>query len=140
MLTCRYHLAAALRATGDFAGAEAALREAVKRLPNSGPVHNFLGILIFKRGDGPGAVAEFRISVQLQPKDATAHFNLAQALEKLGDRKAALEEYRTASTLAPDNAGFKQRYEELERASSVPPAPAKRTKRRETAAHTRTSA
>ncbi|MBZ5595133.1 MAG: VWA domain-containing protein [Acidobacteriia bacterium] len=119
-----YHLGAALRATGDFAGAETELREAVKRVPNSGPAHNFLGILLFKRGDVPGGVAELRTSVQFQPKDAIAHFNLAQALEKLGDRKAALDEYRTASTLAPDNAGFKQRHEQLERASNVPAAPA----------------
>jgi cytochrome c-type biogenesis protein CcmH/NrfG len=69
----QYYLAGALRATGDFAGAEAALREALKRRPNSGPVHNFLGILIFKRGDVPGAVAEFRTSAQLQPTDAAVH-------------------------------------------------------------------
>ena len=117
-----YHLAVALRGTGDLTGAEAEAREAMKRAPNSGPVHNFLGILLFKRGDVPGAVAEFRTGVQLQPKDGAVHFNLAQALEKQGDRKAALEEYRTASTLAPDNAAFKERHERLERASNVPAA------------------
>jgi VWFA-related protein len=119
-----YHLATALRATGDLAGAETELREAMKRIPNSGPVHNSLGVVLFKRGDIAGAVAEFRTSTQLQPTDATVHFNLAQALEKLGDRKAALEEYRTASTLAPGNAVLKERYEQLERASNAPTAPA----------------
>jgi VWFA-related protein len=121
----QYNLAAALHATGDLAGAEAELREALKRVPNSGPVHNFLGILMFKRGDAAGAVTEFRSSTQLQPKDATVHFNLAQALEKLGDQKAALEEYRTASTLVPDNASFKQRFEQREQAvnkSTLPTA------------------
>ena len=118
----RYHLAVALRATGDLAGAETELREATKHAPNSGPVHNFLGILLFRRGDIQGAVAEFRTSAQLQPNDGVVHFNLAEALEKLGDRKAALAEYKTASTLAPGNAGFKERYERLERASSVPAA------------------
>jgi VWFA-related protein len=116
----QYHLAAELRATGDLAGAETELREALKRDPNAGPVHNFLGILLFKRGDVPGAVAELRTSAQLQPTNATPHFNLAQALEKLGDRKAAIEEYRTASTLEPNNAALKKRYEQLERASNVP--------------------
>jgi VWFA-related protein len=120
----QYHLAAALRSAGDLAGAEAELREAVKRVPNSGPVHNFLGILMFKRGDVVGAVAELRTSAQLQPKDAAAHFNLGQALEKLGDRKAALEEYRTASMLSPDNAAFKERYTLLERNSNVLPSAA----------------
>jgi VWFA-related protein len=123
----QYHLAAALRATGDFAGAESELREAVQRVPNSGPVHNSLGVVLFKRGDISGAIAEFRTSAQWQPADATVHFNLAQALEKLGDRKAAIEEYRTASTLAPGNAVFKERYEQLERASNVPTAPAAET-------------
>jgi len=120
----RYHLAVALQSTGDLAGAETELRDAMKCGPNSGPMHNFLGILLFRRGDLQGAVAEFRTSAQLQPRDGTAHFNLAEALEKLGDRKAALAEYRTASTLAPSNASFKERYEQRERASNVPAAPA----------------
>jgi VWFA-related protein len=119
--TARYHLAAALRATNDAAGAEAELRETLEVTPNSGPVHNFLGILLFQRGEVPGAVAELRTAVQLQPADATVHFNLAEALEKTGERKAALEEYRSACTLAPDNAGFKSRYEQLEHAASIPP-------------------
>jgi len=120
----QYHLATALRATGDPAGAVAELREMLKRVPNSGLAHNSLGVLLFNYGDLPGAVVEFRASAQLQPADATAHFNLAQALERLGDRKAALEEYRTASTLAPDNAGFNERYEQLERAANTPAVPA----------------
>ena len=119
----QYHLAAALRATGDLAGAEGELREAMKRVPNSGPVHNSLGILMFKRGDIPGAVAEFRTSARLQPADAAVHFNLARALERVGDRKAALDEYRTASTLAPGNAVFKGRYGRLARAANVATAP-----------------
>jgi VWFA-related protein len=119
----QYYLAAALRDTGDLAGAESELREVMKRVPDSGQVHNFLGILLFKRGDVPGALAEFHASVQLQPKDAMAHFNLAQALDKSGDRMAALQEYRTASTLVPENASFKERYEQLERALNVPAAP-----------------
>lgn len=119
----QYYLAAALRDTGDLAGAEDQLRAAMQRVPNSGQVHNFLGILLFKRGDVPGALAEFHASVQLQPKDALAHFNLAQVLDKSGDRKAALEECRTASALAPGNAAFKQRCEQLERAADVPASP-----------------
>ena len=118
-----FHLAAALRATGDFAGAEAELRDAVKRVPDSGPVHNLLGILIFKRGDLQGAIAEFRTSARLQPKDATVHFNLAQAFEKSGDRNAALQEYQTAIILSPDNAGFRERYERLKSSASVAAAP-----------------
>jgi VWFA-related protein len=123
----RFHLANALRTTGDMAGAEAELREAVKLVPDSGEVHNFLGIILSKRGDVPGSVAEFRKSAQLQPKQPIVHFNLAQALEKAGDRAAALEEYRTASELAPDNAAFKARYEQFERAANAPPAAAPET-------------
>src|ERR1017187_5638064 len=124
MPAAHFHLAAAMRATNDFAGAEAELREAVKLAPDSGPAHNFLGILLFKRGDVPDAITELRLGVQLQPKDATVHYNLAQALEKTGDRKAALDEYQTASTLAPDNVKIKARYEQLERAANAPPVAA----------------
>ncbi len=118
-----YYLAAAMRAAGDFTGAEAELRAAVNLAPDSGPVHNLLGILLLKRGAVASAIAEFRAAAQFQPKDATVHYNLARALEGTGDRKAALEEYRTASTLAPDDTGMKARYEQFERAANVPPAP-----------------
>jgi len=124
MAAAHFHLAAAMRATNDYAGAEAELREAIKLAPDSGPAHNLLGILWFKRGLVPDAITELRLGVQFQPKDATVHYNLAQALEKTGDRKGALDEYRTASTLAPDNARFKERYEQFERAASAPPAAA----------------
>jgi VWFA-related protein len=124
MPAAHFHLAVAMRATNDFAGAEAELREAVKLAPDSGPAHNFLGILLFKRGDVPDAITELRLGVQLQPKDATVHYNLAQALEKTGDQKAALDEYQTASTLAPDNVKIKARYEQLERAANAPPVAA----------------
>jgi len=118
MAAARYHLAAALRAAGDFAGAEDALREALRRAPKSGPTHNLLGLILFKRGDVAGAVTELRASAQLQPKDATVHFNLARMLEKV-DAKSALEEYRIASTLAPDNAAIKAGYEQFERAATA---------------------
>jgi VWFA-related protein len=119
----RYHLAAALRAAGDFAGAEDALREALRRAPKSGPTHNLLGLVLFKRGDVAGAVAELRVSAQLQPKDAVVHFNLARVMEKV-DARSALEEYRIASTLAPDNAVIKAGYAQFERAATAAAEPA----------------
>jgi len=118
MAAARYHLAAALRAAGDFAGAEDALREALRRAPKSGPTHNLLGLILFKRGDVAGAVAELRASAQLQPTDAIVHFNLARVLEKV-DAQSALEEYRIASTLAPDNAAIKVGHEQFERAATA---------------------
>ncbi len=116
-----YHLAATLRAGGDFAGAETELKEVVRESPDFGPAHNFLGILLFRRGDAAGAAAELRASVQLQPKDPTVHMNLAKVLEK-ADPPAAVEEYRVASTLAPDDAAIKARYEQF--AASAKNAPA----------------
>jgi VWFA-related protein len=124
MPAAHYFLAIALRAGGDYGGAEAELREAAKEAPDSGPVHNLLGIVLFKRGDVPGAAGAFRASVALQPKDAVAHFNFGQALEKQGDTKTALDQYRTAAELAPDNANFKARVEQLARTANAPPAEA----------------
>jgi VWFA-related protein len=120
IMAARYHLAAALRATDDQAGAEAELRAAVKLAPDSGPVHGLLGALLFKRGVMPEATTELRAVVKLQPKDPAAHYNLALALEKTGDRKAATEEYRIASTLAPGNAALKARYEGSMRGANAP--------------------
>lgn len=122
LVAAHYHLAAALRATDDFDGAEAELREAVKLAPDSGHVHNFLALFLFRRGDLPGAVAQLRTSVQLEPKAAIVHANLAMVLEKTGDRQGAMEEIHTATELAPDNASFKARYEELARAPNPPAA------------------
>jgi VWFA-related protein len=118
MAGARYHLAAALREAGDFAGAEDMLREALRRTPKSGPTHNLLGLILFKRGDVAGAVVELRAGAALQPKDATVHFNLARVLERV-DAKSALEEYRIASTLAPDNAAIKAGYEQFEHAATA---------------------
>jgi VWFA-related protein len=122
MPTAHFHLANAMRETGDFSGAEAEVRETLKSTPDSGPAHNFLAILLFKRGELPGAVAEFRASAELQPKDAIAHFNLAEALQKQGDTKAALDEYRTAHELAPDNPRFKATVERLASIANNPAA------------------
>ena len=118
------HLANALRAVRDFAGAEGEARAALKGAPDSGPEHNLLGIVLFARGELPGAAAELRASVNLQPKDPIAHFNLGEVLEKQGDAKGALAEYRTAAGLAPDNARFKARLEQSEHAADAPPAAA----------------
>jgi tetratricopeptide repeat protein len=68
MAAARYHLATVLRAAGDFAGAEDALREALRRAPKSGPTHNPLGLLLFKRGDVPGALRNCRPAPNFSPR------------------------------------------------------------------------
>jgi len=111
-----YHLGAALRAAGDFAGRKTRYAKHCGELPSPEP-HTTCSVLSSSnRGDVAGAVAELRASAKLQPKDATVHFNLARVLEK-GDAKSALEEYRIASTLAPDNSAIG--YEKFKRAATA---------------------
>src|ERR1035438_3497661 len=56
--TLRYQLGLAFHAIGDEADAEAELREAVGRTPDSAAAHNYLGIVRFQTGDATAALEE----------------------------------------------------------------------------------
>jgi VWFA-related protein len=113
-----YHLARALRSTGDAAGAETEARAALSGMESVPAAHNLLGILLADRGATADALAELRETVRLAPGDATAHGNLSRALEASGDRAGALAELRRAVELAPANETFKAR---LDAMTAAPP-------------------
>ena len=104
--TLRYQLGLAFHAIGDEADAEAELREAVSRSPDSAEAHNYLGIVLFQMGNAKAALEEFRAAEKLAPKDPNAHFNLGEALARTGDSNNALEELRIAAGLIPSDAGL----------------------------------
>ncbi len=112
-----FALGSALRTASNASAAAASaaeFAEAAKLAPDSGLVHNSLGVALSRQGDAKGAAGEFRKAIGIAPKQAVAHFNLAQALEKSGDRAGALAEYRAAAELAPDNASFKARLDAVQ--------------------------
>jgi VWFA-related protein len=118
LAAAHYHLARALRATGDAAGAEAEARAALSGKGAVSAAHNLLGILLTERGAAADALVELRETAQLAPDDATAHGNLSKALETSGDRAGALAELRRAVELAPANEALKARLSAL---SGTPP-------------------
>jgi VWFA-related protein len=118
--TLRYRLGLAFHAIGDEADAEAQLRLAVGRAPDSAEGHNYLGIVLFQLGDAKSAAEEFRASARLAPQDPNVHFNLGEALARSGDSHGAVEELRVAVGLSPANAGLARLLAEVETAIRAP--------------------
>jgi VWFA-related protein len=113
LAAAHYHLARALRATGDAGGAETEARAALIGMGSVPAAHNLLGIVLTERGATADAMAELRETVRLAPGDATAHGNLSRALETSGDRAGALAELRRAVELAPVNEALKARLDAM---------------------------
>ena len=109
----RFHLARALRATGDASGTETEARAALATMGSVYAVHNLMGVLLMDRGAASEAVAEFRETGRLAPGDPTGHGNLSTALEAAGDQAGALAEQSRAVELAPENEALKARLERL---------------------------
>ena len=92
----------ALRQHDDLAGAESALKEAIKLMPGLPQAHSNLSVVLLDKHDAAGAVAEGRQAVSLDGGKAIYHVVLGNALSAGGDRKTAIEEYRAALKLKPD--------------------------------------
>ncbi|HQN06498.1 MAG TPA: tetratricopeptide repeat protein [Thermoanaerobaculia bacterium] len=100
-------LGAALLSSGDAAGAEPHLREAVRLRPGSAEALNALGVALTqlgRPGDAETALEAFRRAATADPADAAIRNNLGNALAARGDAPEALAEFREAARLAPDAA------------------------------------
>jgi TolB-like protein/DNA-binding SARP family transcriptional activator/Flp pilus assembly protein TadD len=84
-----------------LAAADAALKKAVARNPNSSVAHYFLGILQKMRGDFQGAHASFLKTLELNPSHAPAYAHLGHTLMLLGRADEALEPIHYAMRLSP---------------------------------------
>jgi len=73
LAAAHYHLARALRATGDAAGAETEARAALSGMGAVPAAHNLLGILLTERGAAADALVELRETARLAPDDARGH-------------------------------------------------------------------
>ncbi len=100
-------LGAALLSSGDAAGAEPHLREAVRLRPGSAEALNALGVALTqlaRPADAETALEAFRRAAIADPSDAAIRNNLGNALAARGDAPGALAEFREAARLAPDAA------------------------------------
>lgn len=72
--------------------------------PESGIVHNNLGLALMNRGERAAAIFHYRQSIHFDPRNALAHRNLAVALAALGNRDDAIGQFRRAIQLEPSYA------------------------------------
>jgi tetratricopeptide (TPR) repeat protein len=100
-------LGVALLDSGDAAGAEPHLREAVRLRPGSAVALNALGVALTRLsrpGDVEAALEAFRRAAAADPGDPAVRNNLGNSLEASGDVEGALAAYGEAIRLAPGSA------------------------------------
>jgi hypothetical protein len=79
------NLGAALRMTGDVAGALEQYDALIRRNPENAIAHYGKGNLLFAEGKFAEAVAEYKRSIEIDPHLAAARTNLNVALERLSE-------------------------------------------------------
>ena len=88
---------------GDFTGALASLREALRDEPDSAPLQVAIGYAQFQIGDLASAQSAFAQAAALDPRHAPAFVNLALVLDQRGDLEAAANNARQAAQLEPSH-------------------------------------
>lgn len=86
---------------GNFAAAEAALRESLRRAPESVETHFYLGVVLSEQKKFADAVPFFRKTVELKPDYALAWYNLGICRKQQGNRADALTAFRKAIDCKP---------------------------------------
>lgn len=89
----------ALARSGDLAGAESALREAVRLDPTRTAPHLNLGIVLHRRRELPAAEREIRKATLVDPENPRAYAELGHLRSESGDRAGAAAAYRRAIDL-----------------------------------------
>lgn len=82
-------LGAALRKTGDYAGAEEAFRNAIRLSPKFARAHSYLGTLLGSQGRSTDAIEAHRTAIALEPQMWEGHFGLGDDLRRVGDSRGA---------------------------------------------------
>ncbi len=83
--------------------AEHLIRAALQTKPNSGPIIDSLGWVLYKKGQYDQAVVQLERAHRLMPRDATVAEHLGDAYVKQGRYRAALRIYRRALGLEDAN-------------------------------------
>jgi len=90
-----------LEAKGNWDGAMAQYRKAVRLDPNNGVAHFCLARMLEKKGDLGQAIEEYRETARLLPENVWTHEHLADMLRDKEDWDGAMAEYREALRLNP---------------------------------------
>ena len=121
---------------GDFAGAESALRETVKRDETNAGAWVRLGLSLGHQRAFFESVKCFRRALELSPSSGETYFNLGFALKSMENNEEALEAFENAIRFQPElvdsyiaaalifekNADFTRAKEYLERGSTANPS------------------
>ena len=96
-------LAEIARASGDEPGAEATLRKALAKNPETGAIHHALALSLIRQRRAEGALSEFAESAKLAPENARFAYVYGVALHDLGRREQALKTLRDALARFPND-------------------------------------
>jgi protein O-GlcNAc transferase len=100
------NFAAALAATGDTPTAQQQIELALRKTPNSAPLHDALGTLLAQQNRLDQAAAEFQRAITLDSTLAAAHFHLGSVFLHQRNPTAAVAELAQAHTLAAEDPAY----------------------------------
>ncbi|PYR27350.1 MAG: hypothetical protein DMF92_16485, partial [Acidobacteria bacterium] len=95
-------LGSALADKGEFDGAIAEFREALRLEPDSASAHGNLGLALASHQAREEAIVHLRRSLQLDPGNSRAHYALAGILLDARQYDGAIDELRAALRVTPD--------------------------------------
>jgi protein O-GlcNAc transferase len=102
--TTHFRQANTLYTQGDFAGASAYYREALRARSNYPEAYNNLGLALTMLGSLDAAAESYQNAIRLKPDYAIAYNNYGNVLQNLGDVEQAAACYRQALAFRPDYA------------------------------------
>lgn len=121
------HLALARAASGDLAGAEQALRRAVRLAPKRADLWTALGEVFMAEADGqigPDARIAFGEAVKIDPQSLSARYHLARGRIADGDVAGGLADWRALAASVPENdpgrAALNREIAAVEKAGGIP--------------------
>ena len=86
-------------ATNKPQQAEAYLRRALERDPESGMAHYYYGRLLYRQGHYAASATHLQHALSWQPQDFWLHYEVGRALQQAGQTEAALGQYHQALSL-----------------------------------------
>lgn len=105
---------------GDFAGAEAALRELSVRDPADGSAPHNLGSIYLACGDPQQAAKAFAASLRIRPNSAATYHQLGQALAATGNQTEACNCWHEALRLDPSHSAARSALARADAAENWP--------------------